>query len=99
MDVVMATGHRWKRDGNGNEWLGDGWRDGDGDGWLGDGRLGDGRLGDGLRKGLAMDGVTATRRRWNDPTAMDDSTATAMNGSAIDGSARWTARWLGDGRL
>ncbi len=79
--------------GDGNEWLGDGWRDGDGDGWLGDGRLGDG-----LRKGLAMDGVTATRQQWNDPTAMDGSTVNAMNGSATDGSAiecamawRWTA--------
>ncbi len=67
MDVMTAMRRRWKRDGNGNEWLGDGWRDGEGDGWLGDGRLGDGRLGngrlgDGLRKGFAMNGVTATRR-------------------------------------
>jgi hypothetical protein len=106
MDVVTATRCRWKRDGDGNEWLGDGWRDGDGDGWLGDGRLGDGRLGDGLRKGLAMDGVTAMRQRWNDPTAMDNSAATAMNGLAMDGSAmdgamarQWTAlrRRGGDG--
>ncbi len=56
MDVVTATQRQWKRDGDGNEWLGDGWRNGDGDG-----RLGDGRLGDGLRKGLAMNGVTATQ--------------------------------------
>jgi hypothetical protein len=63
--------------------LGDGWRDGDDrDGWLGDGWLGNG-----LRKGLAMDGMTAMQRRWNDPTAMDDSTATEINDLAMDGSA------------
>jgi hypothetical protein len=80
MDVVTATQRQWKRNGNGNEWLGDGWHDSDGDGWLGNGWLGNGRLGNGLRKGLAMNGVTATRRRWNDPTAMDNLMATAMNG-------------------
>jgi hypothetical protein len=64
MDVVMAMQRLWKRNGNGNEWLGDGWRDGNGDGWLGDGRLGNGRLGDGWHKGLAMDGSTAMQRRW-----------------------------------
>ncbi len=38
---------------------GDGRLDGDGDE-----RLGYGRLGNGRRNGLAMDGLTATRRRW-----------------------------------
>jgi hypothetical protein len=118
----IAKQHQWKRNGNGDGWLGDGqlsngrpgdgwheglamnnlmskqwgwtlwwqqdvngsatatamnglagWRKGDGNGWLGDGWLGGGRLGDGLRKGLAMDGVTATWWRWIDLTVIDDS--------------------------
>jgi hypothetical protein len=28
MDVVTATGRWWKCDGNGNEWLGNGWHNG-----------------------------------------------------------------------
>jgi hypothetical protein len=98
MDVVTAMRRRWKRDSDCNEWLGNGWRNGNSNGWLGDGWLGNGRLGNGLRKGLAMNGVTATRWRWNDLMAMDNSTGMAMNGLAMDGSAmdgtmawRWTA--------
>jgi hypothetical protein len=52
MDVVTATQRQWKHNANGNEWLGNGWRDGNGDGWLGNGWLGDGQLGDRLCKGL-----------------------------------------------
>ena len=69
MDVVTATRRQWKRDGNGNEWLGDVWRDGEcdgglGDGRLGDGRLGNGRLGDGRREGSAMNDLTPKQRGW-----------------------------------
>jgi hypothetical protein len=111
MDVLTAMGRQWKHDGNGYEWLGDGWPDGNGNGWLGDGRLGNGWLGNGLRKGLAKDGVTTTPQWWNDPAAMDDLMATAMNGSAMDGSSdgrrdglvmdgfmatrRWWTSWRG----
>jgi hypothetical protein len=34
-----------------------------------------------------MDGIMAMQQQWNDPMAMDDLTAMAMNGSAMDGSA------------
>jgi hypothetical protein len=34
-----------------------------------------------------MDGLTATRWRWSDETAMDGLMATGMNNLAMDGSA------------
>ncbi len=97
MDVVTVMQRQWKRDGDGNEWLGDG-RISNGRQWMARQwtawqwtawqlmarGLGYGRL-DG--NAMAMVGLSARRRRWGNSTAMNGSTAMAMNGLAADGSA------------
>jgi hypothetical protein len=110
MDVMMATQRWWKRNGNGNEWLGNG-RLSNGRRWMARRwmawqwtarqwmaqELGYGRL-DGNT--TAMDGLLVIQRRQGNAMAMDSSTAAAMNSLATDGSAmgstiaRWWTAWL-----